>query len=126
MQDGNINKEPIVIGSCLLVVSLITCLYIKDLANSMLIPIGISMSLLIRLIASIYAFFLAKKAGEQMAFWTTIVFLFPVVGLFFMYEISPETQAELQNTDNNNNDGSVNDPEVLADLIERMNSKNQK
>jgi hypothetical protein len=123
MQNGVINKEPIVLGSCLLIVSLITYLFIKDLANEMKFSIGIGISLFIRLIASIYAFFLAKKAGEQIAFWTTIVFLFPVIGLFFMYEISPEMKVELQNTDNNNKDGSVNDPEVLAELIERMNSK---
>jgi hypothetical protein len=123
MQNGDINKEPIVLGSCLLIVSLITYLFIKDLANEMKFSIGIGISLFIRLIASIYAFFLAKKAGEQIAFWTTIVFLFPVIGLFFMYEISPEMKVELQNTDNNNKDGSVNDPEVLAELIERMNSK---
>lgn len=28
--------------------------------------------------------------------------------------------------DNNSKDGSVNDPEVLTELIERMNSKNKK
>jgi hypothetical protein len=116
-----INIEPILVAILVLIVNTIAWSKIKNLPVDEKLIYGIGITLCLRFISVIYASIFIRKCNENLSFWAFTVFFFPVIGLIFMCKFSPESNDNIDEIENDVN--SVNNPDVLDEIIERFNSK---